>query len=41
MRREQLPNRPKINRFAVPLIVEYLWSNITETPCKGRELLPG
>jgi hypothetical protein len=38
--RSKIPNRPEINGLAVPLIVEYLWSNITETPCEGRKRLP-
>jgi len=35
-----IPYRPEVDGLAMPFLVQYFWSDITQTSCEGRELLP-
>jgi hypothetical protein len=35
-----IPYRPEVDGLAVPFLVKYFWSDITQTSCEGCELLP-
>jgi len=35
-----IPYRPEVDGLAMPFLVRYFWSDITQTSCEGRELLP-